>query len=155
MNYNNSKEITKEQLAILAGFWILFDGTVTRYGKVYKGYVSNEYRQISFIYERHRYYCPVHRLQAYIKYRELLYQKDIMVRHLNGNKLDNSWDNIAIGTAYDNAQDIPLNQRRQRGAKIHATRKKNNSYPRHYKKYYKTIPVKYIRFSFTFIINPS
>lgn len=155
MNYNNSKEITKEQLAILAGFWVLFDGTTTRYGRVYKGYISNEYRQISFIYENHRYYCPIHRLQAYIKYRELLYQKDIMVRHLNGNKLDNSWDNIAIGTAYDNAQDIPIEKRRERGVKIHNTRKKRNSYPKHYKKRYKDISSKYIRFSFTFIINPS
>lgn len=155
MNYNNSKEITKEQLAILAGFWILFDGTITRYGKVYNTYIHYGYKELAFTYEKVPYHCQVHRLQSYIKYRELMYKKGIMVRHLNGNKLDNSWDNIAIGTAYDNAQDIPLEQRRQRGAKIHATRKKNNSYPKHYKKHYKNIPIKYIRFNFTFIINPS
>ena len=146
MNYNNSKEITNEQLAILAGFWILFDGTITRYGKVYDTHTHHGYKELSFRYEKVTYHCKAHRLQAYIKYRELMYKKGIMVRHLNGNRLDNSWDNIAIGTAYDNAQDMTLEERRQRGAKIHATRKKNNSYPKHYK----VKPNKYNRFKFTF-----
>ena len=48
-----------------------------------------------------------HRLQAFQKYSNLLYEKGIVTRHLNGNKEDNSWDNIAIGTHSDNMMDIP------------------------------------------------
>jgi len=49
--------------------------------------------------------CLVHRLQAYQKYGEDIYKKGIVCRHLNGNPLDNSIDNIAIGTQQDNAMD--------------------------------------------------
>lgn len=49
----------------------------------------------------------VHRLQAYQKYGDKLFKNDIQVRHLNNNKLDNSWDNIAIGTAKENMADSP------------------------------------------------
>jgi hypothetical protein len=52
-----------------------------------------------------------HRLQAYQKYGDNLFEDGIVVRHLNGNALDNSWDNIAIGTQRDNLKDIPLKQR--------------------------------------------
>jgi hypothetical protein len=52
-----------------------------------------------------------HRLQAYQKYGDKLYEDGIVVRHLNGNALDNSRDNIAIGTQKDNLMDIPLKQR--------------------------------------------
>lgn len=48
-----------------------------------------------------------HRLQAFQKYGNKMYEKGIMVRHKNGNPLDNSWDNILIGTASDNMMDIP------------------------------------------------
>lgn len=49
----------------------------------------------------------VHKLQAYKKYGNLLFKKGLMVRHLNGNQLDNSWDNILIGNNSDNQMDIP------------------------------------------------
>jgi DNA-binding CsgD family transcriptional regulator len=49
----------------------------------------------------------VHRLQAYKKYGDALFEDGVVVRHLNNNKLDNSWDNIAIGTSYDNSMDNP------------------------------------------------
>lgn len=49
----------------------------------------------------------VHRLQAYIKYGDSMYHEGTMVRHLDGNPMNNSWDNIAIGNASDNARDIP------------------------------------------------
>lgn len=49
--------------------------------------------------------CLVHRLQAYQKYGEDIYKKGIVCRHLNGNPLDNSIDNIAIGTQSDNMMD--------------------------------------------------
>lgn len=49
----------------------------------------------------------VHRLQAYQKYGDELFQEGIFVRHKNGVKTDNSWDNILIGTHSENMMDIP------------------------------------------------
>ena len=51
--------------------------------------------------------CGVHRLQAYQKYENEMYKEGIEVRHLNGIKTDNSWDNILIGTHSENMMDIP------------------------------------------------
>lgn len=48
----------------------------------------------------------VHRLQAYQKFGNAIFEKDTVVRHLNGNSLDNSVDNISIGTQSDNMMDI-------------------------------------------------
>jgi len=52
-----------------------------------------------------------HRLQAYQKYGEAIYYKGIMVRHLDGDKTNNSIDNIAIGTNRDNQMDRPKEDR--------------------------------------------
>tara|TARA_R110000751_G_scaffold2684_1_gene14325 strand:- start:359 stop:832 length:474 start_codon:yes stop_codon:yes gene_type:complete len=49
--------------------------------------------------------CLTHRLQAYQKYGNKIYKSGIVCRHLNGNSLDNSIDNIAIGTQSDNSMD--------------------------------------------------
>jgi len=49
----------------------------------------------------------VHRLQAYQKYGNKVFEKGMQVRHFNNNKLDNSWDNIGIGTASENMLDSP------------------------------------------------
>lgn len=53
----------------------------------------------------------VHRLQAYEKYGNEVFKENIVVRHLNGDSLDNSWDNIKIGTHSDNKMDIPKENR--------------------------------------------
>lgn len=46
------------------------------------------------------------RLQAYQKYTESMFEIGIVVRHLNGNQLDDSYDNIALGTSRENSLDI-------------------------------------------------
>ena len=48
---------------------------------------------------------PAHRLQAYQKFGDKLFEEGIVVRHLDGNPLNNSWDNISIGTQSDNILD--------------------------------------------------
>lgn len=57
-------------------------------------------------------YCsrPIsaHRLIAYMKYGEAVFEAEC-VRHLNDNSLDNSWDNIALGTYMDNHLDAVRN----------------------------------------------
>lgn len=53
------------------------------------------------------YPVAVHRLVAHLKCGEASLEEEIHVRHLDGNSLNNSWDNIAIGTASDNMMDVP------------------------------------------------
>lgn len=54
------------------------------------------------------YFC---RLQAYQKYKDKAFEAGIVVRHLNGNPLDDSYENIAIGTHSDNMLDKPKSKR--------------------------------------------
>ena len=58
--------------------------------------------------------CFIHRFQAYLKYKENLYDRGMVVRHLNGDTYDNSWGNIAIGTQSENMMDIPEKIRKRR-----------------------------------------
>lgn len=51
------------------------------------------------------YAVAVHRLIAFLKYGEAALKAGIVCRHLNDVSLDNSWDNIAIGSISDNALD--------------------------------------------------
>lgn len=48
-----------------------------------------------------------HRMVAYAKFKDKIYQDGTVVRHLDGNPLNNSWDNIDIGSYSDNMMDIP------------------------------------------------
>jgi hypothetical protein len=48
-----------------------------------------------------------HRLQAFQKYGDKLFIDGVVTRHVNGNSLDNSWNNIAIGSHSENMMDIP------------------------------------------------
>jgi hypothetical protein len=48
----------------------------------------------------------VHRIVAYQKFGDAMFEKGIVVRHLNGNPLDFSCDNIAIGTQKENFADM-------------------------------------------------
>lgn len=54
---------------------------------------------------------PVHRLQAYQKFGDKIFQSGIVVRHLDGNPTNNAYDNIEIGTHQQNMMDIPVEQR--------------------------------------------
>ena len=56
---------------------------------------------------------PVHRLQAYQRFGEAIFEDGVEVRHLNGDALDNSLVNIAIGTASENQMDKPEHVRKR------------------------------------------
>lgn len=58
--------------------------------------------------------CKVHRLQAFQKFGNALYNTDIMVRHLNGDKLDNSFRDILLGNNSQNQNDITPEKRLSR-----------------------------------------
>lgn len=63
------------------------------------------YRKIQITFKGKKIMVFIHRIQAFKKYGKKLYEEGIQVRHLNDIKKDNSWENIAIGTAKDNYQD--------------------------------------------------
>ena len=67
----------------------------------------------------------IHKLQAYKKFGELMFEPNTVVRHLNGIKTDNSWDNILIGTASENQLDIP-EEVRVKSATIASRKMQNN-----------------------------
>lgn len=53
----------------------------------------------------------VHRLQAYQKFGDEIFNENLVIRHLNGDSTDNTYNNIGIGTPSDNMMDIPKNKR--------------------------------------------
>lgn len=55
----------------------------------------------------------VHRLMAYQKFGDRIYDPLMVVRHLDGNRLNNSSANIAIGTQSENRMDVPVDIRRR------------------------------------------
>lgn len=68
-----------------------------------------------------------HRLQAFQKYGELLYNDATVTRHLNSNKEDNSWDNIVLGSHSENMFDIPKQIRIKRAIYASSFKKKYNN----------------------------
>ncbi len=64
-------------------------------------------------------YFRIHRLQAYQKFGDKVFNDGIVVRHLNGNPKDNSKDNISIGSHSDNMMDISVDIRLKKA--IHAS----------------------------------
>lgn len=48
----------------------------------------------------------VHRLQAYQKFGDLIYKDNAVVRHLDGNSLNNPKCNIELGSQSDNMMDV-------------------------------------------------
>lgn len=99
---NNIKEAYKK------GYRVLSDGTPISSNGELKGRTDNKgYMSICVRVNGIKKNVYIHRLQAYQKYGDLIFGVNMEVRHLNGDKTDNSWINIAIGTHSDNMMDIP------------------------------------------------
>lgn len=49
----------------------------------------------------------IHRLQAYQKFGDVIFDEEVVVRHKNGLSTDNSFKNIEIGSQSENMMDIP------------------------------------------------
>lgn len=65
-----------------------------------------------------------HRLAAYCKYGEELFNENVdVVRHLDGNPINNSWDNIVIGTYSENELDKSPEIRSEVGRAANSHRK--------------------------------
>ena len=95
------------------GYRVAKDGTVLGLrGDPIHPHIRDGYRRISVrVSDSKSYNAPVHRLVAYQKYGDSTFQEGIEVRHLDGNSLNNAWDNIALGTHSENMMDQPASQR--------------------------------------------
>lgn len=69
---------------------------------------------------------PIHRLVAFLKFGEASMAHGTVTRHLNGQSLDNRWDNIEIGTDTDNAFDKSPEARRAHAKKAARARRRFN-----------------------------
>lgn len=86
------------------------------------------YHFFSFVLGSLRFNIRCHRLLAYEKYGEKMFEKGIVVRHLNNINTDNSWDNVVIGTVRENEMDKPLELRRRVAAQIAQPGRKYTDY---------------------------
>lgn len=108
-----------EIIAYEIGYRISFDGKIlNKNGDVLKGEKDNGYNYIKFRSPdnwRKMIKCKCSRLQAFQKYDNLIYVEGTVVRHLNNDRGDDSWDNIEIGTQSQNCMDNPKEDRQKRG----------------------------------------
>lgn len=119
--HNNLNFSGLERIAKQKGYKVTEDGVFCGVRNNVLIHKNKGYLCVSMTIDGKKRWLYAHRLQAYQKYGNEIYSKGICVRHLNGNKSDNSFNNIAIGTNRDNVMDRPKVER-QRIANI-ASRK--------------------------------
>ena len=100
--------MNREQLAYEKGYRVTKNGYLLNCKGRKIGCVNSAgYEHTGFKINKKYTFIATHRLQAYQKYGDKLFKDGIVVRHLNSNSLDNSFNNILIGTHKDNYMDIP------------------------------------------------
>lgn len=118
-----SKNNQRLLIAYRKGYRALRDGSVVGIkGKVLKLYMDNNRGYLRFSIKNDT--INVHRLVAYQKFGDKIFERGIQVRHLDNNKLNNKWENIGIGTQSENMCDIPAEERRSHAilASLHIRR---------------------------------
>lgn len=115
---NNVKFSGLEMVAHQKGYRVSDDGTFySNRGNEIKYVGGRGYKRTTIKINGKNKVLFAHRLQAYQKYGDAIYREGLMVRHLDGNKLNNSIDNIQLGTARDNMMDVPSDIRKSRASK--------------------------------------
>jgi len=72
------------------------------------------------------YKLAIHRMQAYQKYGDVVFDTRLCVRHKDGNCKNNRYDNILIGSYSDNMMDVPQDVRLKKSIKASSFIKKYN-----------------------------
>jgi len=118
----------KETLISLKGYSVNKKGElINSKGYIINGTVNKTgYRATNVRLSGKSYHVHFHRMQAFQKYGNKIYNENLEVRHLNGNKLDNSFDNIFLGTHSDNMKDIPKKTRIKKAIFASSFIKKHN-----------------------------
>lgn len=95
------------EVAINKGYYCNKEGNIfSKRGKI-NPYVIKGYARFSVRYNSNSKYITYHRFIGYIKYGDAIFDKKLCIRHLDGNSLNNSWDNLKIGTHRENSMDKP------------------------------------------------
>ncbi len=83
-------------------------------------------RYMEFILKRDGVYYHIrfHQLLAYQKYGSEMFKEGLIIRHKDGDGLNNTEDNILLGTDKENASDIPSELRKQRSQSAKETKEK-------------------------------
>lgn len=112
-------------LAYEKGYRVTEDGRITSHkGRELSKKIPNgaRYPKISLMLDGKRQTILAHRFAAYCFFGDKLFKDGIQVRHLNGDRADISFDNIALGTAKDNDADkSPEARKRSTDAVIKAS----------------------------------
>lgn len=82
------------------------------------------YMRFKIFFNGQSYPVMVHRLQAYQKFGDRVFNNEMQVRHLDDDKRNNSCDNIGIGTQSQNMMDMPEEKRKRGGANYEEMSKK-------------------------------
>lgn len=110
----------KEKIAVERGYFVSEEGFAYNKKGEKVGFThQNGYCFIKIRINKVLKQVAIHRIQAFQKYGNLLYQDGIEVRHLDGNSENNSHENIVIGTHQENIMDIPEQVRIKRA--LHAS----------------------------------
>lgn len=99
------------------GYRIVNNKVLNPNGKILKTWTHSnvgdcKYKSFNIVVNKEKSNIPVHKLVAYEKYGKRMFGDGILVRHLDGNSLNNNHDNILIGNVYDNRNDIKREVRR-------------------------------------------
>jgi hypothetical protein len=101
-----------EEFVYSLGYRVTEEGKlINPKGKVINGSIRHKNRKYSTLsfnikFGEKKKNCCIHRLQAFQKYGIKIYDPHTVVRHLDNNPLNNSIDNISIGTYKDNYNDL-------------------------------------------------
>lgn len=108
------------QVAISKGYYVDIEGNLFRNNKRLNPALNNSgYYGFQVSVNDKQVVVRVHRLQAYQKFGDEMCIPGVLVRHVNGNPSDNSWDNIDLGTPTDNWYDMSKEMRnRIRDSKV-------------------------------------
>lgn len=105
----SSKENKRNRLLLAVkekGFEVSPDGNlITPDGRPRKITNYNNYPSFNFRFEGSNFHIHMHRLAAYCKYGDVIFEKNILVRHLNNKKDDCRFSNLKIGTPAHNWED--------------------------------------------------
>ena len=100
--------LAKERLIVAykRGYRVNIDGQLVGLdGSLNRSQLKGDYCAFKINYNGKKPHILVHRLMAYQKFGEWIFEKGIVVRHRNGISTDNSHENILIGTHKDNYHD--------------------------------------------------